>query len=280
MFKARNLRIIAANCWQGQRKSGVDWGPSYLTPHIHKNHSDKIVSFDTVNETAFHNKNMGFQELHSQTLKNMRDKESMSIVLGGDHSISGATLAATQNSGDRSKVIWIDAHADINTYESSPSGNIHGMPIACAMHLIQPWVNAPPLKKDDLIYIGIRDLDPFEKDYIKNEGITAYFMEDIHDRGISNVMDEVQERIEGENVHVSFDIDALDMSIVPSTGTPVTNGLTLNDMDTIIDSISSVSNVRHCDFTEVNPCLGTDKDVDLTVQSMMYVINRTIDKNI
>lgn len=148
------------------------------------------------------------------------------IVLGGDHSISMGTISGVATHG-RTGVIWIDAHTDINTPESSPSGNVHGMPIAhllgygsdCYLNI---WGGGAVIRPEDIVYIGVRSVDGPERELVRKLGIRALTMKDIDRRGSASVAEEALEHLRHlDRIHVSFDVDVLDPSIAPGVGTPV-----------------------------------------------------------
>lgn len=181
------------------------------------------------------------------------------ITLGGDHSIGMGTVPGLAR-GERTGVIWVDAHADINTPESSPSGNIHGMPIAHLLGLGDArftglW-GAAALRPEDLVYIGLRSVDPPERELIHDLGILSFSMKEIDQRGIARVAAEAIERLSGRSrVHVSFDADALDPSLAPGVGTPVPGGLTYREAHLLMELLADSRLVTSLDLVEVNPTL-------------------------
>jgi arginase len=197
------------------------------------------------------------------------------LTLGGDHSIAIGTIAGTakgihERLGREMAVIWVDAHADINTPETSGSGNIHGMPVAFLTGLAKDdkeeyfgWI------KDDmristrkLVYIGLRDVDPGEKRILRENGIKAFSMFDIDRYGIGRVMEMALAHIGTETpIHLSFDVDALDPMWAPSTGTPVRGGLTLREGDYICECVHETGSLVAVDLVEVNPTLAPKEDV-------------------
>ena len=176
----------------------------------------------------------------------------LALTLGGDHSIAIGTIAATAKAvrerlGKEIAVVWVDAHADINTPHSSGSGNIHGMPVSYLAGLstapaenpdVFGWLTAAHLiNVKKLVYIGLRDVDRVEKLILKENGIKAFSMHDVDRHGIGKVMDMALEYIGDTPIHLSFDVDALDPMWAPSTGTPVRGGLTLREGDFICECV-------------------------------------------
>ena len=191
------------------------------------------------------------------------------LTLGGDHSIAIGTISGTAKAirerlGRDMAVIWVDAHADINTPESSDSGNIHGMPLAFLTGLATEKEGNPFgwVKEDQrvsvrkLVYIGLRDVDRGEKKILRENGIKAFSMHDIDRHGIGKVMDMALGWIGSDTpIHLSFDIDALDPMWAPSTGTAVRGGLTLREGDFIAECVHETGSLVALDLVEVNPSL-------------------------
>lgn len=273
---------ILSKCWQGQPKKGVHDAPFILFPHIHDKFPKHIDECHILEESSFVNPISGYNKLYDLNLLSLRKKDSIVLNIGGDHSIAGPTVAASQKiHGDDLRVVWIDAHADVNTYDSSPSGNYHGMPLASALHLFQPWVdNSLPLKPHQIIYIGLRDIDEFEQQYIKDNNISYYTIDNIDTYGLEHILEQVQEMVYDKPVHLSFDIDSMDPTIAPSTGTPVENGLELHEVNTIHNRISLAGDIINCDFVEFNPNLGTTNKISLTKQTNVDVMINVLDQNL
>ncbi|MBC7712457.1 MAG: arginase [Rhizobacter sp.] len=188
---------------------------------------------------------------------------------GGDHSIALATVGAFTAKNPEGFVLWIDAHADLNLPEQSLSGNLHGMPLAVLLNLngirtkYFKWIESS-LKPEKLIYIGLRDVDPFEKNIIDSLGIKAYSYSEIQKRGMTVIAKEIHAMTKGNPIHASFDIDSVDPKFAPSTGVPVKSGLTPNDLDILGEELLKKSDVRSMDIVEVNPELGNSNQVERT----------------
>lgn len=191
------------------------------------------------------------------------------LTLGGDHSIAIGTISGTAKAmrerlGRDMAVIWVDAHADINTPETSDSGNIHGMPVAFLSGLAKDkpempfgWLqDSERISVKKLVYIGLRDVDRGEKKILRENGIKAFSMHDIDRHGIGKVMDMALGWIGSDTpIHLSFDIDALDPMWAPSTGTAVRGGLTLREGDFIAECVHQTGSLVALDLVEVNPRL-------------------------
>jgi arginase len=186
------------------------------------------------------------------------------LVLGGDHSIALGSLAglsaAHAAAGKRPGILWVDAHGDFNTTQTTPSGNIHGMILAASCGFgIPELVNFyNPVRKIDpanVCYIGVRDLDPEERVLMKKAGVRVYTMSDIDRHGISQVINEItrffRERV--DTIHVSFDIDAIDPRFAPGVGIEVPGGLTYREVLFLMEEMSRTGLVSSADMVEVNP---------------------------
>ncbi len=189
------------------------------------------------------------------------------VTLGGDHSLALGSIAGVLTHEPNVGIIWFDAHTDINTEASSPSGNAHGMPVAALMGLCQFGLNevAPVrLKPQNIFWVGARDIDPGEEQILRQLGIYdhVYSTNDVHRLGMKAVMDDIRQRMAAQEIpalHLSFDIDGMDSSIVAATGTKVPNGLTQDDLDTFIQSLSSLPPMHSMDFVEYNPLMDDEQ---------------------
>ena len=188
------------------------------------------------------------------------------VVLGGDHSIAMGTISgvAEYYRGRQQKIglIWVDAHGDMNTPETSPSGNIHGMPLATVLgkghpKLVEMGGFAPKVEPQHVCLIGIRDIDEVERNNVLASGIHAYTMRDVDERGMRAIMQEsigfVTDGTAG--FHVSFDLDGMDPRDVPGTGTPVKGGISWREANLLMEMVSDTRQMRSLEVTELNPIL-------------------------
>ncbi len=189
----------------------------------------------------------------------------MPLVLGGDHSIAVGTLAGLRRAaGSPGGVIWIDAHGDLNTPETSPSGNVHGMPLAAALGLggdrfAHPGLDLPAVDPRRVVLLGVRSLDPAERTVIKDLGIRAITMTEIDRIGIERAVQEAIDQVAGASfVHVSIDLDALDPAIAPGVGTPVKGGLTYREAHLACEDLAEAGLVGSLELVEVNPILDRE----------------------
>lgn len=184
------------------------------------------------------------------------------LILGGDHSIAIGTLAGIRQRTKKLGVVWFDAHGDINTPETSPSGNIHGMPVAISLglgHERLTTIGGSDTRVDakNLVQIGIRDLDPGEKNHLRELGVTVFTMHEIDRLGMSKVMEEaIRIASDGtDSVHVSFDMDVMDPLHAPGVGTPVVGGITYRESHLAMEMLSAANIVGSAEFVEVNTVL-------------------------
>ncbi len=180
------------------------------------------------------------------------------ITLGGDHSIALGTVSAALTQPGKVGVLWIDAHGDFNTPETTPSGNVHGMVVAALMGRCPPVLTLGDvrLRADQIVYIGIRDLDAEEKVALAGSGIKVLTMRDIDENGMAAVVRAALNALGSvDAIHVSFDLDSLDPQFAPGVGTPVPGGLTNREAHLILEMLADDGRVRSLDLVEVNPIL-------------------------
>ncbi len=194
------------------------------------------------------------------------ERESLVLTLGGDHSVAagsvGGVAAAHLARGQRIGVLWIDAHADMNTPQTSPSGNVHGMPLAAILgngpdELANIGGVCPKVLPQNVALIGIRELDEHERDLVRASGVFAYTMADVDRRGISDVIDDALHHIlEGTvGLHVSLDVDGIDPAVAPGVGTPVRGGLDYRESHLAMEMVAESGQLLGMDVVEVNPIL-------------------------
>ena len=204
------------------------------------------------------------------------------LVLGGDHSLAMGSIAGLDRAGKRAGVIWIDAHGDINTPETSPSGNVHGMPFAVALGLAgDPFPAALRGTTDgaNAVLLAIRDIDAGEKTNIKKAGVTALTMADIDRTGMAGAMKKAIE-VAGQaagGIHLSLDMDALDPNEAPGVGTPVRGGLTYREAQLAMEMLAASGKLRSIEMAEVNPILDAgNRTARLAVELIASALGETI----
>ncbi len=203
------------------------------------------------------------------------------VVLGGDHSIGMGTIAGLARAGHRVGVIWVDAHGDINTPDTTPSGNVHGMPFAVALGLADdPFPKSLRGTTDGKngVLLAIRDIDAGEKDNIKRAGVTPITMSDIDRLGMHAAMEKaIAVASQGDGIHISLDMDAIDPDEAPGVGTPVRGGLTYREVQLAMEMLAASGKLRSIEVCEVNPILDREnRTASLAVELIASALGQTI----
>jgi len=210
------------------------------------------------------------------------------LVLGGDHSVAVGTIAGMSRHFQKRKkamgLIWIDAHADMNTPQTSPSGNVHGMPLACCIGmgprpLTHIYGYAPKVDPKNVALVGVREVDQLEKPHVRSSGIHAFTMRDIDERGLRAIIEEaIQIAIAGaEGFHVSLDIDAVDPREAPGVGTPVRGGITYREAHLAMETICDSGRMESMEVVEVNPVMDeANRTACLAVELVMSAMGKRI----
>lgn len=285
----RNIHLIQAPVALGQTLEGVDEAPSILLGHglvqqieglgwnVARNqevdpHELKWNSPEGLLPAHQDGLKIKFPQELGDTCREIAElarisarERAFTLTLGGDHSVAigsiGGALMARPDLG----VIWVDAHGDFNTPETSPSGNIHGMPLAFLTGLMKryrissfDWLKNF-LKRDRLVLVGIRSIDPEERKVMKDFGVHVFSMTEIDRYGIGGVMERAQKILlkrKKRPLHLSFDIDSVDPHFAPSTGTRVHGGLNYREAHFIAESLAATNLLTGMDLVEINPRLG------------------------
>jgi len=193
------------------------------------------------------------------------------IVLGGDHSIAIGTLAGVRRAHGREPgLIWVDAHGDINTPLTSPSGNVHGMPVSIALE-------ERSIVPERTVLIGLRDVDPGERRRIRELGVRAFSMSDVDRLGMERVMEEAFAVVAGGPLHVSFDMDGIDPTEAPGVGTPVRGGLSYREAHLAMEMVAGSAQLRSLEVTEINPIFDErNRTAELAVELILSALGKTI----
>jgi len=214
------------------------------------------------------------------------------LILGGDHSIGIGSLAGILRARPDTGVIWVDAHADLNTPITSGSGNFHGMPLGLLMDHpdgvydfstlpgFDFLVDGPRIKPEQLVYVGLRDVDQPERVMIRNLNIKAYTMTDVDFLGIGQVMKQALEHLKGRPLHLSYDIDSVDPMLAPATGTKVRGGLTWREAHFVAEYVAQSGDLASAEIVELNPTLSDDDGANETVELGMQLITSFMGKSI
>jgi arginase len=216
------------------------------------------------------------------------DEGKLPLVLGGDHSVAVGTISGVsnhyRNRGEKIGLIWIDAHADMNTPGSSPSGNVHGMPLACCLgngprELTHIFDYAPKVDPRNVAVVGLRDVDRKEVANVESTGVRTFTMRDIDERGLRAVMSEAIEAASAGTAgfHVSFDMDSVDPREAPGVGTPVRGGLTYREAHLGMEMINDSGRMLGMEVVEVNPVLDSaNQTAILGVELVMSALGKRI----
>ncbi len=274
----KDITIIGVPMDLGAGRRGVDMGPSAIryanlkerleisgydvidlgnlnvpTPETHKIESEKARY---LKEVLMVNKEL------ADTVSNIINEGRFPLVLGGDHSIAIGTIAGLANHKKNLGVLWFDAHGDLNTPETTPSGNIHGMPLAVSLgygdsNLVNIMGFVPKIKKENVVVIGARDLDKGERQLIKDMDIKVFTMHEIDRLGMANVLDEAIEYLKKitDGIHLSLDLDGLEPNDAPGVGTPVTGGITYREGHLAMEMLAEADMLISAELVEVNPIL-------------------------
>jgi arginase len=263
-FTINNFR-----CMIGQKNNGVQHGGDMILHELKTGLIKKKLDIDithiAINNYADYRK--GYKAVKSNL-----NKGKFNINLGGDHSIAVSTIQPLlEKYKDDLLVLWIDAHADLNTFNSSLTQNMHGMPVGALTGLMDHWYTVHKrktiLKSENLIYIGIRDLDDFESKIINEKCIISF------PNYTSYLVDYIKNH-PAKHIHISCDIDSMEPSIMPSTGTPVPNGLTVNNVTNIINA--SKKRLVSFDLVEFNPLIGNRRQVKKTLTNISKILSKVI----
>jgi arginase len=294
------LRIIGVPSDLGQGRRGVDMGPSAIryagldrklkalghnvedlgnvtvpTPEMHTVTNEKLKYLNEVQQVS--------TDVYG-VVKDVLTKGHIPIILGGDHSISIGSVAGVAAADRSFGVIWYDAHGDMNTEETTPSGNIHGMPLAVSLgHGHKDLVNlggfTPKVKPENVVLVGIRSIDADEARLIRESGIRAYTMAEIDRRGMAQVMEEAVAIASSgtEGIHLSLDLDALDPMFAPGVGTPVNGGVTYREGHLAMEILCDSGKLRSVDVVEVNPILDQEnKTAQMAVELVESLFGKTV----
>ncbi len=216
------------------------------------------------------------------------DEGKFPLVLGGDHSAAIGTVAGLsqhyRKQGQRIGLIWVDAHADMNTPQTSPSGNVHGMPLACCIgigpdELVKIDGYSPKVAPQNVAIIGLRQVDRDERSIVHKTGVHAYTMRDIDERGLRAIMQEALEVVNDgtEGFHLSFDMDSVDPQEAPGVGTPVKGGITYREAHLAMETICDCERMVGLEVVEVNPVIDeANRTGILAVELVMSALGKRI----
>lgn len=280
MLDTRTVRIYGVPMDLGQNRRGVDMGPSAIRyaglqsrlqslnwvvrdcGNINVPVRETIPVDESVDDyPAYHVTTVASvaQDVCKAMQESLKAGEA-AIFLGGDHSMSLGSVAGALAQQQAVGVIWVDAHGDYNTPQTSPSGNIHGMVVSTLSGLGPDVLRVGDrlLAPERIVYVGVRDLDTEERLSLRQSGIRIMTMRDVDERGIASVVQEMLNTLDDVSaIHLSFDMDSLDPTIAPGVGTPVPGGLNYREAHLLMELLADDGRVRSLDLVEVNPILDS-----------------------
>jgi len=300
----KKIRVIGVPLDLGQSRRGVDMGPSAVRVaglearlealgHKVEDAGNILVAIaEQKKEGDPHAKYL--KEIvatctkHAELVLKTLEAGKIPIVLGGDHSVAAGTMAGVaefhRRLGQKVGLIWIDAHTDINTPETSPTGNVHGMPLAAIMglgpaELANIFNFSPKVAPENCVLVGVRDIDAVEKENVRKAGVEVYTMRDIDERGMRAVMEEAL-RIAGRGTagyHISLDMDWIDPEDAPGVGTPVRGGATYREAHLVMEAIADHGRMTSFEIVEVNPVIDEhNRTADLAVELALSAFGKKI----
>ncbi len=300
----RKILVIGVPLDLGQSRRGVDMGPSAVRVaglearleslgHVVEDAGNISVAIaEQKKEGDAHAKYL--KEItatctkHAELVLKTLEAGKVPVVLGGDHSVAAGTVAGVAEFYRRQEqkigLVWIDAHSDINTPSTSPSGNVHGMPLAAIMGLGPPELSnifgfSPKVLPENCVIVGVRDIDGFEKENIRKAGVEVFTMRDIDERGMRVVMEEAL-RMAGRGTagyHISLDMDWIDPEDAPGVGTPVRGGATYRESHLAMEIIADHARMLSFEIVEVNPVIDEhNRTADLAVELTLSAFGKKI----
>ena len=263
----QRIEIIGAPSTFGQKKLGVNLGPDAIR-YAGLLSRLKQMGLDVIDKGNIEVPTLDVEKFNSdqEGLRNYDEivkKGNFPLTLGGDHSIAVGSISGISQHYENLGVIWYDAHGDLNVPEESPSGNVHGMPLRILAgdgpdELVNINDFTPKVKPENIVLIGMRDLDEGERKYIKDKNIKTFTMADIDRFGIQEVIERSLEYLKSRNIdglHFSLDVDALDPAETPGTGTRVMGGLSYRESHFALELLNESKLVTSMDIIEVNPLI-------------------------
>jgi arginase len=300
-----NIHIIGFPMSLGAGKRGMDTAPSALRitgirarleslGYTVKDEGDILITSQEVQNVGnprlrYLDEILRVSEKEAMMVQSVLDVGDFPLIFGGDHSMSIGTLAGVglhcKEQGKKLGVVWVDAHPDMNTPETSPTGNIHGMPLAVAMgegarELTSLCGDFAKVQPENVIIVGARDIDTGEAELIKRLGVKTYTMYDVDKNGMVRVAEEVIAKMKAQGIdhlHVSFDVDSVDPTVAPGVGTPVPGGLSYREAHFLMEALAESGMVASMDVAEVNPILD---EHNRTAEFATGIVNSCMGKRI
>lgn len=290
----KHIDLIGFPMDLGADHRGVDMGPSALRiAGIHNKLTNLGYTVSDLGDISILNQEI--QQIKNPRLKYLDEimktteilakkvekslaSDHFPLCLGGDHSMAIGTIAGISSYCKSNNIelglIWIDAHADLNTEETTPSGNIHGMSVAASLgygnkKLTDSYGFSPKVKPENVAMIGLRSVDPGERELIRKLNLKVYTMTDIDRKGIGFLIDKILKDLKTrvQHIHVSFDVDSIDPVTAPGVGTPVSGGLSYREAHLLMESIAECGCMSSLEVAEVNPILDNkNRSAEITTE--------------
>ncbi|KAK5850388.1 hypothetical protein PBY51_001272 [Eleginops maclovinus] len=295
---SRSAGVIGAPFSGGQPRAGVERGPDLIraagllqklqeqgcaVKDYGNLQFEAVLEDDPVGGVKQVRSVGGANRKLSEAVQEVKRDGHTCVMLGGDHSLAIGSIHGHAAAVGGLSVLWVDAHADINTPLSSWSGNMHGQPMSHLLHELQDkvpvlpsfsWIR-PCVSARDVVYIGLRDVDPAEHYLLKLLGVKVFSMTEVDQLGVAKVMEQTCDYLSDKvkkPIHLSYDVDAIDPSVTPATGTPVVGGLTYREGVYIAEHVAQTGLLSAVDLVEVNPLLGSEAEVGSTVSTAVQLL--------
>jgi arginase len=302
----QTIRIIGVPMDLGQDRRGTDMGPSALRYaglkarltrlgyDVHDTGNVPVPVAEEMRDPPAHAPEIEGHAHHLEAVvtsckmiyeaaKTCCTTDDIALIMGGDHSLSIGSIGGMASYDEPLGVLWIDAHGDYNTPQTSSSGNVHGMPLAALaglgpLELVNLGHAGRKLDPVNVAIIGLRDLDAVERTSLAGSGMALYTMRDIDERGMSAVAREALARLESiTRLHVSLDMDSLDPEHAPGVGTPAPGGLTYREAHLLMEIVADSKKVRSLDVVEINPVLDQhNQTAELAVELVASLLGQSI----
>jgi arginase len=301
---SKKIRLLGVPLDLGQSRRGVDMGPSAVRVaglearleaigHVVEDGGNMTVAIAEQKKEGdprakYLKEITATCTRHADMVLRTLEAGKFPLVLGGDHSVAAGTMAGVaefhRRQNQKVGLIWIDAHADVNTPETSPSGNVHGMPLAAIMGLGPPELSnifnfSPKVQPENCVLVGVRDVDGKERENIREVGLEVYTMRDIDERGMRQVIEEAL-RVAGRGTagyHVSLDMDWIDPEDAPGVGTPVRGGASYREAHLAMEIIADHGRMTSFEIVEVNPVIDEhNRTADLAVELALSAFGKKI----
>lgn len=282
------LTLINAKTDLGVMVDGANLGPEILS-NYYKNDKriDKIINLEKKNITKSHDpkdlaKNLdAINEFNTRLYNEVKEDNNFPITLGGDHSLAIGSALASIKKEEKLGIIWIDSHGDYNTFETTRTGNIHGLPLAALNHQtgnrLSLFHDGNYYLPENTVIVGGRDIDPWEMPVIEKAGVMVFSTKDIKEQGISTIIKKAIDIASNntKGIHISFDIDIIDPDIAKGVSVPAINGITDEEAYQITDEVLKYKDkIKSWDLVEFNPLKDTDKKTEKIATNILEkVIN-------